>query len=140
MTSLAASQLHLMLPITLTTAVCAALFQFVLTAMVIQQRMRTRIALLDGGDALLTRRIRAHANFTESVPITLLLMLLLELAGWTATGLIVSALMLGLSRTLHAVGILMPRLMWARKLGMLLTMVAMFTLALGGIGMLLAVR
>ena len=140
MTSLAASQLHLMLPITLTTAVCAALFQFVLTAMVIQQRMRTRIALLDGGDALLTRRIRAHANFTESVPITLLLMLLLELAGWTATGLIVSALMLGLSRALHAVGILMPRLMWARKLGMLLTMVAMFTLALGGIGMLLAVR
>ena len=140
MTSLAASQLHLMLPITLTTAVCAALFQFVLTAMVIQQRMRTRIALLDGGDALLTRRIRAHANFTESVPITLLLMLLLELAGWTATGLIVSASTLGLSRALHAVGILMPRLMWARKLGMLLTMVAMFTLALGGIGMLLAVR
>ena len=138
MTSLAAaSQLHLLLPITLTTAVCAAFFQFALTALVIQQRMRTRIGLLDGGDAVLTRRIRAHANFTENLPIVLLLMLLLELAGWTTAGLIVSAMAMGLARSLHAVGILKPRAMWARKSGTLLTMFVMFALAVAGAWMLL---
>ena len=135
--SLATSQLHLLLPITMTTAVCAALLQFVLTALVINQRMQTGIGLLDGGDALLTRRIRAHANLTESMPISLLLMLLLELAGWTTAGLIGSALTLGLARLLHAVGMLKPRTVWARKLGMALTMLVMFALALGGVWVLL---
>ena len=138
MTSLAAaSQLHLLLPISLTTAACAAFFQFGLTALVIQQRMRAHISLLDGGDAVLTRRIRAHANFTENLPIVLLLMLLLELAGWTTAGLIVSAVAMGLARSLHVVGILKPSAMWARKSGMLLTMFVMFTLAVAGAWMLL---
>ena len=85
----------------------------------------------------MTRRMRAHANFTESVPITLLLILLLELAGWTTAGLIASAVSLGLARSLHAVGILKPRAMWARKLGMTLTLVVMFALAWAGVWVLL---
>lgn len=51
-----------------------------LTLHVIRHRGRTGIGLGDGGDPLLARAIRAHANFIEYVPIALVTMTLLELA------------------------------------------------------------
>lgn len=69
-------------------------FQVVITNIVGYRRLKTGIHFLDGGDTVLTRRMRAHANFTETVPITLVGMLTSELMGvapvvlWTGGGLL----------------------------------------------------
>ena len=71
-------------------------FQVVITNLVGYRRLQTGIHFLDGGDQTLTRRMRAHGNFTETVPITLLGMLAGELSGvsswliWVTGGLMVS--------------------------------------------------
>jgi uncharacterized protein len=132
-----AANLHVMLPITLATAAFSAVFQLVLTTLVIRQRLRSGIHLLDGGDAPLTRRIRAHANFTETVPIALLLLLLLELAGWQSSLLAGSAGLLLTGRLLHARGILNPKAGTSRRVGMALTLISHFLMAVGGAWMLL---
>jgi uncharacterized protein len=131
-----AAHLHVLLPITLTTAAFSAVFQLVLTTLIIRQRLRAGIHLLDGGDAPLTRRIRAHANFTETVPLALLLMLLLELAGWNAGLLATSAALLVAGRLLHANGILNPKAGMSRRLGMALTLTSHFLMATGGVWLL----
>lgn len=53
----------------------------VLTIRVIQQRGSTGISLGDGGDVALIRRIRAHANFVEYVPLSVLMIGYLEIQG-----------------------------------------------------------
>jgi uncharacterized protein len=124
-----AANLHLLLPITLATAAFSAMFQLVLTALVIRQRLRSGINLLDGGDAPLARRIRAHGNFTETVPLALLLMLLLELAGWNSGLLLGCAGLLVAGRVLHAIGILIPTARTSRGVGMLFTVNSLFAMA-----------
>jgi len=41
--------------------------------------VRSRVSLGDGGDPLVLRRMRGHANFAEYVPLILLMMAMLEL-------------------------------------------------------------
>ena len=62
-------------------AAVLALIGVVLTARVILGRVRTGVQAGDGGDAALGQAIRAHANFTEQVPIALLVLVLLDAAG-----------------------------------------------------------
>jgi uncharacterized protein len=86
-----------------------------LTVRVIMGRVKTGIQAGDGGNAQLAQAIRAHANFTEQVPLALLLIVLAEAAG-TPTGLIHA---LGLALVLarlasawglsHSLGPTMPR-------------------------------
>lgn len=59
------------------------------------------ISLGDGGDANLLRRIRAHANFAEYVPILLLLMAMLEFSGLRGWLLHVFGVSLLVARLLH---------------------------------------
>jgi uncharacterized membrane protein YecN with MAPEG domain len=66
------------------TALWAALLAPVLvwlSARVIRERRRARVALGTGGDAALERAMRAHANFVEYAPFALLLMALAEAGG-----------------------------------------------------------
>jgi uncharacterized membrane protein YecN with MAPEG domain len=67
--------------ITTAYAVPLAIIYLVLAFRVIGRRRAARAALGDGGDADLARRIRAHANFAEYVPLVLVLMMLAELGG-----------------------------------------------------------
>jgi uncharacterized membrane protein YecN with MAPEG domain len=57
---------------------------FILLAIrVIRERRGAKVAVGDGGNALLLRRMRVHANFAEYVPFALLLMALAEsLLAW----------------------------------------------------------
>jgi uncharacterized membrane protein YecN with MAPEG domain len=55
-----------------------------LTVRVIRQRVRTGVQSGDGGDTTLAQAIRAHANFTEQVPIALLLIVVAEGLGTPA--------------------------------------------------------
>ena len=58
-----------------------ALIQIPMTFAVGLYRVKTDIHFLDGGDVEMLRRMRAHGNFTETVPITLLAMAAAELSG-----------------------------------------------------------
>ncbi len=77
-----------------------------LSAWVVAGRARHRVIHGDGGHDGLARRIRAHANFAEYVPLILLLVALLEAAGGTRP--VVHALLLPLlvARVLHPIGMI----------------------------------
>lgn len=73
----------------------------ILTARVIQQRGSSGIGLGDGGDTTLVRRIRGHSNFVEYVPLTLILIGLLETHGLNNLWLHVLGGALLVGRVLH---------------------------------------
>ncbi|MCK5769975.1 MAPEG family protein [Algiphilus sp.] len=69
------------LPVTTLYAGLLALLFLVLSVRVVQRRGSAGVSLGDGGDPALNRRIRAHANFAEYVPLLLILLALLENGG-----------------------------------------------------------
>ena len=84
-------------------------------------RMSDKILHGDGGNALLARRMRAQANFTEYTPIALILIVLLDLMDVNPLILGLSALAFMLGRVLHAIGMDADDTHWARATGMALT-------------------
>lgn len=115
------------LPVTLSAAGAAALLNFWLGARIIRIRLSNKILHGEGAQGELTTRMRAHLNFTEYAPLTLILIALIELASGSSIYLwgLAAAFLLG--RALHAVGMVGP--IWARQAGMLLTFVPMLLLA-----------
>jgi uncharacterized protein len=108
--------------LTLLFAGLCALIQVALTAMVIVRRAKTGVDLLDGGDVPLLRRIRAHGNFSETAPMALLLLALLEMRGLSVTWLWALGIGLLLGRLLHAWSLLTTNTAWNRRGGMVLTL------------------
>ncbi len=58
-----------------------ALLFLVLSVNVVRTRRASKVNIGDGGDQLLQRRIRAHGNFAEYVPLVLLLIVFAEEGG-----------------------------------------------------------
>lgn len=86
-------------------AALSALLIILLAIRVISKRGKARVGIGDGGDKELAKRMRAHANATETLPIGLILLLVLE---WNQTMpliLHVFGIVLLLGRLLHAYGI-----------------------------------
>jgi uncharacterized protein len=110
------------LHLTLLFAGLCALLQCALTVLVVARRLKARVDLMDGGDGPLQRRIRAHGNFTETAPMALILIALLELRSVDASWLWALGLCLLLGRMLHAVGLLASGARWCRLAGMVLTL------------------
>jgi hypothetical protein len=111
-----------------------ALLLMALAVPIVLHRRRARIGLGDGGDAVLARRMRVQANFIEYVPLALVLLALLELAGLGKTWVWVfgSALLLG--RVLHAIGLSgSAGTSKGRFYGTLLTWVDLVAMAAAGI-------
>jgi uncharacterized membrane protein YecN with MAPEG domain len=107
-----------------------ALLQLPVTIAVGLRRARTNIHFFDGGDVRLLRLMRAHGNFTETVPMTLLAMAAAELQG-APTWLIAAggcALLLG--RAVHYATILGSGFGPGRAAGMVLTLLTMATFGL----------
>lgn len=94
---------------TLGTAGALGLVYVLLSLRVVGGRWRHRVSLGDGGNAAMQRRIRAHANFSEYVPLLLILMALLELAGANRRALLACGVALVIGRVLHAIGIEIPK-------------------------------
>ena len=95
-----------------TTLLFAAMFgvlHVVFTLRVGGYRLRSKISLGDGGDSELRNRIRAHGNFTENVPIALMLLLLNDLGGTPETTLMFLGSILLVSRVMHYVTIVSRR-------------------------------
>lgn len=92
---------------TFTTAILGLLL-LVLSYRVSQIRRAVHIGLGDGGNAELLVRIRSQANFTEYVPVILILMALIEnQIGYHVMLGVTSALVI-IARTSHAVGMGKP--------------------------------
>ena len=68
-------------------------------------RRDARVALGDGDNELLRRRIRAHSNFAEFVPIALLLLMLAEHTGLGSLFIHLFGIVLLAGRISHAYGI-----------------------------------
>ncbi len=121
-----------MTPLTITPVLIGlfACFQVLLTVFVIMRRAQTRIDWLDGGDQPLLRRIRAHGNFTETVPMTLLAMAACELGGLAPMWLWAGGGMLLLGRGLHAMSLLTNNAPWSRRSGMSITLIVLLALGL----------
>jgi uncharacterized membrane protein YecN with MAPEG domain len=64
-------------------------------------RAKHKILLLDGGDKELARRIRAQGNFIETVPLAVILIVLMELNGASATWLHTLGVVLVVARVMH---------------------------------------
>ncbi|MBL8309537.1 MAG: MAPEG family protein [Burkholderiales bacterium] len=123
--------------VSLLFAACCGLLQCVLTALVIIRRAQTGVDFLDGGDLQLLRRMRAHGNLSETAPMALLLMALLELGGLGRAWLTGFGIALLLGRLLHAHSLLTNNAAWSRRGGMTLTLAVISIEAVCAIGLFL---
>jgi len=109
------------------TGLYAAIFGLVLLVITIRVgvvRARKQLSFGDGGDEVLQRRIRSHANFLEYVPITLILMALTEMSGAPAAYLhSLGGILLG-ARLLHYVTLNVSPMAITRAIAMLGTFAA----------------
>ncbi len=118
------------IPITTLFIGIFAVLQIPLTVMVGYRRARTGIQFFDGGDQTLLRRMRAHGNYTETVPIVLLAMAAAELSAAPSWFLWVGGASLLLGRLMHAAILVLKGWGLPRAIGMILTFVPM--LGFGG--------
>lgn len=88
-------------PVTALYASLLGIVGLTLMALVGRKRQAAEVSLYDGGDQELAVAIRRHANFTEHVPLALILLVVIELNGAPAWLLHVlgSALVIARSRT-----------------------------------------
>jgi uncharacterized membrane protein YecN with MAPEG domain len=85
-------------------AVLALLF-IILSVRTIKSRREHKVAIGDGGEKSILRTSRVHANFSEYVPLTLLLIAMLEIQSYSH--LIIHGLCIALlaARIAHAYGV-----------------------------------
>ena len=94
----------MLLPTTLCLGAAAAVINFWLGMRCARARMASKIFVGDGGDDLLIRRMRAQSNFIENVPLTLILIAAIELAGKGSWWLAPAGAVFLLGRIAHAFG------------------------------------
>lgn len=92
------------LPITLVLAGGLALINIWLMFRVGQIRRAEGVYVGDGGSERVLRRMRAHANFAENAPLTLILVGFIELAAGASVWLWAMAALFLLARALHPFG------------------------------------
>jgi uncharacterized membrane protein YecN with MAPEG domain len=126
----------MILPITLTIAGAAAILHVWLSLRVSRLRRPLKIGIGDGGNEILHRRIRAHANFSENVPLTLVLLGFVELATGGSLWLWGAAILFILARMAHVFGMDRPGAHPLRVGG--ITISWLVTLGLGIFAILLA--
>jgi len=100
-----------------------------LTLSVIKLRRKNQISVGDGGNEALQLAIRTHANSLEYIPITLLLLLTLELNGAPKILIHILGFTLLVGRIFHAVGLPAKNLK-RRVLGMQITIYLLIALAI----------
>lgn len=97
-----------MMHITLIYSGLLGLLFLLLSFWVVKRRRQFRVKIGVGDAPEMLAAIRAHGNFAEYVPLTLLLMALCELAGVGALWLHLGGALLLVGRILHAIGIQLP--------------------------------
>jgi len=119
----------MVLPITLTFAGAAALLHIWLASRVSRVRAAHKVSIGDGGNDAVVRRMRAHANYGENMPIVLIMIALIELAGGDARILWAIGILFMLARILHAFGMDQPSPSRLRMIGMIGSTIVLLGLA-----------
>jgi hypothetical protein len=111
-------------------AALCALFFVALSVRTLRMRHRLRIAIGDSGNEAMLRAMRVHSNFAEYVPLSLLLLLLVEMQGASAPLVHGLCLCLLVGRLSHAYGVSQTRENFRyRIVGMALTFTTLITSA-----------
>mgnify|MGYP000300465177 CR=1 FL=1 len=98
---------------------------------VIKIRKKHLISLGDGNHEELQMRTRAHANFSEYVPICIILLLIAELTSQADLFLHICGIVLLYGRIAHAYGLITKTgASWGRVSGMLATFAVLFSLSI----------
>jgi len=128
----------MILPTTLTAAAAAAIINIWLSLRIGAVRRAHGVSVGDGGIEALSRRMRAQLNFAENVPVVLILIAAIELAGVGGWWLpyVAGAFMLG--RVAHGFGMDGGSMQWGRMVGTLTTMLVQVGLA--GVAVWVALR
>ncbi len=113
------------IPVTTLFIGLCALVQVPMTVMVGYRRVQTNIQFLDGGDQTLLRRMRAHGNYTETVPMVLLAMAAAEASAIPPWALWAGGVSLLVGRLMHAAILVTQGWGHPRAIGMLLTFAPM---------------
>lgn len=112
-----------------------ALLYLFLSYKVVESRRSQRVSVGDGGDKLVRKRMRTHANCAEYAPIGLILLMLVEMQGMDLRLVHLFGLILLAGRLAHAYGFgSTPQIVPLRKLGMYLTLLMIICTALANIG------
>jgi len=120
----------MILPISLTIAGAAAILHVWLSLRVSRLRRPLNVGVGDGGNEVLLRRIRAHGNFAENVPLFLILLGLLEFATGGDLWLWGASILFILARLLHVFGMDRPGANWMRVTGVAISWAALLALGL----------
>lgn len=111
-----------------------AILYIALTFKVIGLRRKHLIGIGDGANSELAKAIRVHGNFSEYVPIALILFAAFELNGGSAQMLHLLGGLLVTARFLHAIGLgKSTGTSWQRFVGTLATFITMLILAVSNI-------
>ena len=113
----------------MTIAGAAAIVNLWLALRVVTLRIKAKVLIGDGGNALLTARTRAQINFVEYTPIVLILIGLIELARGTHSWLWAAGIIYILGRVLHPFGMDKQTPNPLRAAGILTTWIVMLGLA-----------
>jgi uncharacterized membrane protein YecN with MAPEG domain len=119
----------MLLPTTLSLAAAAAIINLWISMRVGQLRMSGKIMYGDGGNEMLMRRMRAHANFIENTPLVLILIGVIEVAGKGGQWLAIVGAIYMLGRIGHAIGMDGGRTWRLRSVGAAITMLTQLGLA-----------
>ncbi|MBM0170288.1 MAPEG family protein [Altererythrobacter sp. C41] len=129
----------MILAVTLTAAAAAAIVNLWLSLRVGALRRAHGISVGDGGNEALQRRMRAQLNFAENVPIVLVLIAALEIAGIGETWLAYVAGAFILGRVAHGFGMDGGKAQIGRMIGALVTLATQLFLAGVAVGAVLRV-
>ncbi len=98
-------------------------------------RQREKISIGDGGNQAMIRVMRGQANFIETVPFCLMILLLMALIGTPAWVILIFGIMLTFGRVIHAWHFIKPDgERWERMWGTILTILVLVPGSLGLIG------
>jgi uncharacterized membrane protein YecN with MAPEG domain len=126
----------------LVTPLYAALFGFIFFALsvrTIRLRGKLRIGIGDADNPEMLRAMRVHANFSEYVPLSLLLIFMLESLGARVALVHSLCVILLLGRLVHAYGVSRPKENFRfRMAGMASTFTALVGASLSLVGLYLA--
>lgn len=120
----------MIMPITLTIAGAAAIIHVWLSLRVSRLRRPLKIAFGDGGNEILLRRMRAHSNYAENMPLFLILLALLEFATGGDLWLWGAGLLFVLGRISHAFGMDRPGANPMRVAGIAISWIVLLGLGL----------
>lgn len=127
----------MILPVTLSAVAAAVIVNIWLGLRVAALRRAFKVSIGDGGHEPLSRRMRAQINFAENVPITLLLIAVLEIAGIGVGWLAYVAGAFILARVAHGFGMDGGKAQAGRVVGVLVTIAVQLLLAGVAVGVML---